>query len=67
MQFFRVQRDYILKEGPPKVGQIISFNPTKMASELYYFESADIPATDTVRRHLQALAAFVKEARAKFR
>lgn len=66
LKFFREQRDFILKEGSPKVGQIVSLNPIKWASELYYFENPETPAIQTVRRHLQALTALVREAKVKF-
>jgi hypothetical protein len=66
IKFFRDYRNDILKEGPPKLGQIISFSPIRMASELYYFESPDIPATVTLRTNLGTIAGLVREAKARF-
>ena len=66
MKLFRDYRNDILKSGPPKVGQIISFNPIKMASQLYYFEGPEIPATTTVRQNLEIIAALVRDAKTRF-
>lgn len=71
VNFFRMERDWILKNGPPQIGQRIimpAINiPTNApiideqsshnfyASELYYYEDPTIPATDTVSRHLVEL------------
>ena len=76
--FFRSQRDMILKEAPPKIGQRIwapfigpggvtvpGYVPT-YAYEFYYFERPDIPATDTARRHLNALEILLAEAQKEF-
>jgi hypothetical protein len=74
VEFFRIQRDWILKDAPPKIGQRV-FAPTVggpeayvpiAASEFYYFESPDIPATVTVERHLAALEVLVADAEARF-
>jgi hypothetical protein len=74
IEFFRKERDVILKEGPPKVGQKIfgahigsnapAFVPGG-AGALYYFEDADTPATATVERHLLRLGALLAEAEKK--
>lgn len=53
VMFFRRERDHILKTGPPKVGQIIGGAPQR-AAEMYYYETSDIPATVTIRRHVDA-------------
>ena len=66
--FLREERDWILKEAPPKVGQKI-FMPSigpggadipvprpSRAAEFYYFETPDVEATSTVETHLIALA-----------
>ena len=66
VEFFWKQRNFILKEGPPKVGQIISGNPIRSAAELYYFENPAVRATDTVRRHQEIVATLVRDAEAKF-
>jgi len=74
VEFFRAQRDWILKDAPPKIGQKV-FPPTvggpdayvpAVASEFYYFETADIPATVTLERHLSAVEALVAEAEGSF-
>jgi hypothetical protein len=68
VKFFRHERDFILKEGPPKVGQIIGGGslPTPMAYELYYYETPQIPATDTVEKHLNAIETLLAEAESRF-
>ena len=67
VQFLKGERDYLLKEGPAKVGQVIRVGTrTKRAEEHYYFESPDIPATDTVARHLDRIEQIVVEANNKF-
>jgi len=37
------------------------------ASEFYYFESPDIPATDTVAKHLTAIERLLRDAETRFR
>jgi len=64
--FFWDQRNFILKEGPPKMGQVISFNPVSRAAELYYFESPSVDAAATVRKHLRSLATTISEAEKRF-
>jgi hypothetical protein len=69
IQFFRVERDFIAKEGPPKVGQIIygSGGPLPQKAEAYYYyESPDIPATDTIERHLNSVEKLVTDAERRF-
>jgi hypothetical protein len=68
IQFFRSERDFIVKEGPPKVGQIVRMGgpgPQKM-EELYYYESPDIPATDTIEHHLNSVEKIVIAAEERF-
>lgn len=67
VNFFREQRDFILKEGPPQVGQIIGFDPITKAAELYYFDDPAAPASDTVRYHLELLRRRVAIAQEQFR
>lgn len=80
--FFRDERDFILKEGPPKLGQVIRLplltspgaptlvtqatTPVTRATELYYFYDLQIPATVTVRGHLELLTQHVSTAEASF-
>jgi hypothetical protein len=67
VEFFRTQRDYLLKEGPTKVGQVIRVGtPTTRAEEHYYFETSDVPATETIERHLQRITKVVADAHARF-
>lgn len=71
IEFFRTERDWILKQASPKVNQKI-FLPTigvdqtayvpTAASEFYYYEEPETPATDTVERHLAALEQHLIEA-----
>jgi len=63
VSFFRTERNWIVKEAPSKIGQIISLGPPpEAASELYYYEGPDIPATVTVRKHLDAMEKLIVEA-----
>jgi hypothetical protein len=67
--FLRLHRDFILKEGPPMIGQIIKMGgttPGTRASELYYFEDVSTPATETVRQHLAIVASHVATAESQF-
>ncbi len=73
VNFFRVERDWLLKEAPPKIGQKVflpSFSLSgahgpayvpASAGEFYYFEDPGTPATVTVARHLGALANVLAE------
>lgn len=64
VEFFRTQRNWILKDAPLKVGQKIfavsvgstepSYSPACVA-ELYYFDDPDVPATNTIEGHLNNL------------
>ncbi len=74
IEFFRTERDWLLKEASPKIGQRAfvggagrspaSYEPTK-AGEFYFFEP-EAPATTTVDRHLTELRRVLKEAEAAF-
>jgi len=74
--FFRTERDWILKQASPKVGQKVfvagvidgdqsGYMPTA-ASEFYYYEDSETPATDTVERHLASLEYRLREAEQRF-
>jgi hypothetical protein len=68
IHFFRIERDFIAKVGPPKVGQIIRLGgpaPEKM-EQLYYYENPDIPATETIERHLRSVERIVTDAEERF-
>jgi hypothetical protein len=76
IRFFRTERDWILKQASPKVGQKIFMAGTIdgdqagyvpiAASEFYYYEDPQTPATDTVERHLAALERRLSEAEQRF-
>ena len=66
VEFFRGERNFIVKEGPPKRGQITTLNPIKRAAQLYYYEQTSIDATKTVRVHLNSLIETVIEAETLF-
>ncbi len=75
VEFFRCQRNLILKEAPPKLGQKIfaasigtaepSHSPA-WASELYYFDDAHVSATTTVERYLNDLEEWLAEGERRF-
>jgi hypothetical protein len=67
VEFLREERNYVLKEGPTKVGQVIRIGVrTELAEEHYYFESPDVPATATVEKHLKRVEQLVVEAEQRF-
>ena len=68
INFFSIERNFIAKVGPPKVDQIIRAGgpaPEKM-EELYYYETPDIPATETIERHLRSVERIVTDAQTRF-
>lgn len=74
VEFFREERDCILKQASPKIGQKI-FMPTiggpdayvpAAASEFYYFEDPETTATDTLEKHLIVLEKLLAEAETTF-
>jgi hypothetical protein len=65
INFFRIERDFIAKVGPPKVGQNIRAGAEKM-EELYYYENPTIPATETIERHLRSVERIVTDAEERF-
>lgn len=65
--FFREERNWILKEGPPKIGQVIRAGQRpEAAADLYYYEDSAIRATVTIERHLNAIERLVLEAQSRF-
>jgi hypothetical protein len=64
VKFFQKERNYIVHERPPKVGQIIGAGPK--AANLYYYENPQTPATDTVEKHLDAIETLLIEAKSLF-
>lgn len=61
VEFFRENRDFILKENSIKIGQIITFNPIKKASQLYYIEEPSVTATETVRKYFELFSKIITE------
>ena len=57
VEFFRKERDWILKTAPPRIGQKIFAGPVSpsMAEGFYYYDDPETPATVTVERHLARL------------
>jgi hypothetical protein len=68
VQFFCKERNWILKNAPPKIGQIIQLGGTsaKYATELYYYENPETPATETVENYLNTISALVLQAESLF-
>lgn len=67
VEFFRVERNWILKEASPKIGQIIALGqPPETAAGLYYYENPNTPATDTIQRHLDKIESLVLHAEKHF-
>lgn len=65
--FFREERNWILKEGPPRIGQVIPLGRSSdLAADLYYYESPGIRATDTVKRHLDEIEKLLLDAQSRF-
>jgi hypothetical protein len=60
-KFFRPVRNFILKQGPPNIGQIIG-RDSKLAAKFYFYESPDILATATVERHLNTVETILQNA-----
>ena len=75
VQFFRTERDWILKEASPRIGQILfagtagapasRYEPT-LAEEFYYFEDPRTSATITVEKHLVELEQLLIDAERRF-
>ncbi len=74
VKFFRNERDWILKEAPPKIRQIVflagagssdpPYQPGR-ATEHYFFETG-VPAIVTVERHLTTLEQLIRDADGRF-
>jgi len=78
VEFFRRERDSILKEAPPQIGRklfmpsigpggihIDGYSPAS-ADEFYYFDGPETPATVTVRRHFDAYEKVPTDAERRF-
>lgn len=75
VNFFRMQRDWLLKEAPPRVGQRVFLasigsggpsNPPSKADEFYFFEPDAKSATETLDRHLQEVNRLLNDAEETF-
>lgn len=68
IEFFRDERNWITKQGPSKIGQVIGVGglPGNMASGLYYYENPKTPATETVEKHLNVIENRLIEAQSLF-
>jgi hypothetical protein len=78
IEFFRTERDWLLKEAPPKIGQRLiagtfvngghslpPYVPSKAA--VFYFFEPNADAIDTVERHLQELDRVLQDAEDTFK
>lgn len=67
VKFFRDERNWVLKEGPSKIGQIMHLGESpETAADRYYYEAPNIRATVTVERHLASIEKLVLEAENHF-
>jgi hypothetical protein len=67
IKFFRSERNFIVHEGPLKVGQRIGLDASASEkAEAYYYESPDIPVTDTIERHLNSVEEIVTDVEGRF-
>ena len=75
VDFLRAQRNYILKQAPPKLGQKVfvpsiggagSTDAPTRAGSFYFFEKPGVAATETIERHLNDLEVELTEAEARF-
>ena len=73
IDFIRTERNWLLKEAPPKINQVVfaatisvagdhapAYGPAK-AGEFYYFEAPGVPATCTVAKHLGVVSGLLSE------
>jgi hypothetical protein len=78
VEFFRIERDWLLKEAPPKIGQKVfapfigpggksepGYTPEK-AEESYFFDDPGTRATVTLAPHLDAIATLLGDAERLF-
>ena len=65
--FVQDERNWILKEAPPKIGQVIHVGPQPSPASSCYFYETSVPATDTVSRHLERTAELIADGERRFR
>ena len=67
IEFFRVERNFILKAGPPKLGQIVRLGgPAPLKAEELYYEDPAVPATVTAERYLDGVEKIVTDVENRF-
>jgi hypothetical protein len=69
VEFFRTERDWILKEASPRIGQKVFAGGSQailLAGHFYYFTDPRVPATTSVETHLASLEKLVKNAERSF-
>lgn len=68
VEFIRRERDFILKDAPPKVGQILygGGSGPSSAKYYYYYEDPQTPASETVRRHVAEIERIVIDGESRF-
>jgi hypothetical protein len=69
IEFFRTERDWILKEASPRIGQRVFAGGSEavlLAGHFYYFTDPSIPATTSIETHLASLEKLVKDAENSF-
>jgi hypothetical protein len=75
IEFFRGERDWILKKASGRLSQKIFVasigsaepsNPPKCAGEFYYFDDPQVLATETIEKHLNDLSDRLNESERRF-
>jgi hypothetical protein len=67
VKFIRDERNWILKEAPPKINQIIRLGgPTPLRAGTLYYYDAGIPADITIEKYIDRIEEIVREAEARF-
>ena len=65
--FVRDERNRILHEAPPKIGQKLHAGTQPPRASSCYFYETDVSATDTVRKHLERTVEILAEGEDRFR
>ena len=67
VEFIQNERNVIVHEAPPKVGQVLHVGQqVDLAKWCYYYDSPVIPAIDTVRGHVRETARIILEGESMF-
>ncbi len=64
--FVQDERNWILKEAPPKIGQVIYVGAQPSHASSCYFYDTGVPATDTVSKHLERTASIIADGESRF-